>query len=396
MSLPLYDAVKVTQDLVRCPSVTPANAGALDVLQQALEALGFVCTRLPFSEEGTDDVDNLYARLGTAGPNFCFAGHTDVVPVGDAGDWSHDPFAATISDGRLHGRGVVDMKGAIGAFVAATSRLLREKEASSLPGSISFLITGDEEGVAINGTVKMLQWLEEQGEELDFCLVGEPTNPSVLGDMIKIGRRGSMNGWITVAGTQGHVAYPHLADNPIPRLLQIMNGLDALPLDQGNDHFQPSNLEITEIEVGNTATNVIPAEAKCRFNIRFNTEQTADDLITQVQRICDAVKAQGPEGSDVTCKVQVSGDAFLTPPGYLSDLIAGAVGKVTGQQPALSTTGGTSDARFIKNYCPVSEFGLISQTMHKVDEQVAVSDIEKLADIYTEILRGFFDENRAV
>ncbi|WP_321397117.1 succinyl-diaminopimelate desuccinylase [Emcibacter sp.] len=373
--------VEFTRDLIRCPSITPVEAGALDVLERKLTELGFTCTRLPFSEAGTPDVDNLYARLGTGAPNFCFAGHTDVVPVGAAADWSVDPFAATIKDGWLTGRGAADMKGAIAAFVAAVSRLLQSGE---VQGSISFLITGDEEGPAINGTVKMLQWLEEKGEKLDYCLVGEPTNPTKLGEMAKIGRRGSLNTKLVVKGIQGHVAYPHLADNPIPRLIEILHRLTARKLDDGNDHFQPSNLEVVTIDVGNEASNVIPAEAEARFNIRFNNEQTIDGLKDWIRSVCEDV------GGEVELEMKASGDAFLTPPGVLSELISGAVEKVTGVRPELSTTGGTSDARFIKDYCPVSEFGLVSQTMHKVDERVRVEDIELLADIYTEILNRFF------
>jgi succinyl-diaminopimelate desuccinylase len=377
----IVNPVEFTRDLIRCPSVTPADAGALDVLEHKLTALGFTCTRLPFSEPGTPDVDNLYARLGTEAPNFCFAGHTDVVPVGAAADWSVDPFAGEVKDGWLTGRGAADMKGAIAAFVAAVSRLLADGE---VKGSLSFLITGDEEGPAINGTIKMLQWLEEQGEKLDYCLVGEPTNPTRLGEMAKIGRRGSLNTRLVVKGTQGHVAYPHLADNPIPRLIEILHRLTSKKLDDGNDHFQPSNLEVVTIDVGNEASNVIPAEAEARFNIRFNNEQSIDGLKYWIRSVCEEV------GGEVELDMKASGDAFLTPPGVLSDLITGAVEKVTGVKPELSTTGGTSDARFIKDYCPVSEFGLVSQTMHKVDERVRVEDIEQLADIYTEILNRFF------
>lgn len=380
----ILDPVKLTQDLIRCPSVTPADAGALDVLQNTLEALGFVCTRLPFSESGTPDVDNLYARLGTKAPNFCFAGHTDVVPVGAKGDWSDDPFAGVIKDGMLLGRGASDMKGAVAAFAAAVS--IFKKEQGEFNGSISFLITGDEEGPAINGTVKMLEWLERKGEKLDYCLVGEPTNPSHLGDMAKIGRRGSFNASLTVKGTQGHVAYPHLADNPLPHLLGILNQLVAKELDQGNAHFQPSNLEIVSIDVGNKASNIIPTEATAKFNIRFNNEQTDAGLQDWIRGICEA------SGVKYDLSMKSSGDAFLTPPGRLSSLISDAVKTITGRTVELSTTGGTSDARFIKNHCPVSEFGLVNETMHKVDEQVSIQDIEDLCKIYTEMLRLFFAE----
>jgi len=382
--VPVYDPVELTQNLIRCPSITPVDAGALDVLQSALTELGFVCQRLPFTEEGTPDVDNLYARLGTDAPNFCFAGHTDVVPVGAATDWSSDPFAAQIKDGMLYGRGAADMKGAIASFVSAVSEFVQNGE---FKGSISFLITGDEEGPAINGTIKMLQWLEENGEKLDYCLVGEPTNPTTLGEMAKIGRRGSLNSHLVVKGTQGHVAYPHLSDNPIPRMVKILDQLISKDLDEGNDHFQPSNLEIVTVDVGNLASNVIPAQAEARFNIRFNNEQSIDGLKDWIRSVCDSV------GGEYDLEMRASGDAFLTPPGVLSDLLTSAIEKITGRKPDLSTTGGTSDARFIKNYCPVSEFGLVSQTMHQVDERVKVDDIVLLKDIYLEILKQFFAEH---
>jgi len=377
------DPVKLTQDLIRCPSVTPVDAGALDVLQKTLEDMGFKCHRLPFSEAGTPDVDNLYARIGSEAPNFCFAGHTDVVPVGKANAWSADPFSGVIKDGMLLGRGASDMKGAVAAFAAAVSSFLAEKPA--FKGSISFLITGDEEGPAINGTIKMLKWLEEQGEKLDYCLVGEPTNPTQLGDMAKIGRRGSLNSRLTIKGIQGHVAYPHMADNPVPHLIGILSQLMAKELDQGNAHFQPSNLEIVSVDVGNEASNIIPAEATAKFNIRYNNEQTDAGLQDWIRGICAA------SGADFELEMKSSGDAFLTPPGRLSNLISDAVEKVTGRKPELSTTGGTSDARFIKNHCPVSEFGLVNKTMHKIDEQVAVRDIEDLCKIYTQMLRLFFE-----
>ena len=380
-----FDPVRLTQDLVRCPSVTPHEGGALDVLSARLEALGFTCTRLPFSQDGTPDVDNLYARLGTAQPNFCFAGHTDVVPIGDETAWSVPPFEAAIEDGVLVGRGATDMKGAIAAFVAAVSRLVKD---STPKGSISFLITGDEEGPAINGTPKMLQWLEEQGEVIDHCLVGEPTNPTVLGEMIKIGRRGSVNAWLTVHGVQGHVAYPHLADNPLPRLAAMIERITREPLDDGTDHFQPSNLEITNIEVGNDATNVIPGAGRVRFNIRFNDSQTPEGLETRLRAQLDSVVQT--HGGSYTLEMQVNGDAFVTQPGAFSAIVAEAVAQATGRTCELSTTGGTSDARFIKNYAPVIEFGLISQTMHKTDEQVAVSDLVQLTAIYEQVLRSYF------
>lgn len=394
-TLPVIDPVALTQSLIRCPSVTPADAGALDVLAQALTGLGFVCHRMTFSEEGTPDIDNLYARLGTQGPNFCFAGHTDVVPVGNAGGWTVDPFAAEIRDGKLYGRGTADMKGGIAAFVAAVSRLMAEQ--GTPDGSISLLITGDEEGPSINGTRKVLDWMAERGETIDVCLVGEPTNPRVLGDMIKIGRRGSISGWITVHGTQGHVAYPHLANNPVPRLIRMVSALLAEPLDLGNDFFQPSNLEVVSIDVGNPTTNIIPGEARALFNIRFNTLHTAASLEAWIRARLDAsVLDPARDGADAdpaafyTLKMTESGEAFLTEPGPFSTLLTQAVEAVTGRTPELSTTGGTSDARFIKNVCPVAEFGLVGQTMHKVNEHIAVEDLENLTRIYQQILTGYF------
>ncbi|MEQ9143137.1 MAG: succinyl-diaminopimelate desuccinylase [Parvibaculaceae bacterium] len=379
------DPVALAADLIRCPSVTPEEGGALDLLQARLEALGFTCTRLPFSDEGTPDVDNLYARFGTAAPHFCFAGHTDVVPVGDAEAWSVDPFAAEIRDGTLFGRGATDMKGSIAAFAAAAARRIA---AGDIKGSVSFLITGDEEGPAINGTRKMLEWLADKGEVIDDCLVGEPTNPQTLGDMIKIGRRGSTNGWITAYGAQGHVAYPHLADNPVPRLVAMLARLTGDVLDEGTDHFQPSNLEVTQITVDNEATNVIPAEARARFNIRFNALHDAASLEARVRAHLDAVTQE--MGGTYELKMVASGEAFLTAPGRLSSLVSDAVAEVTGRTPELSTSGGTSDARFIKNYASVVEFGLVSQSMHKVDEHARVDDIRALTDIFDKVLQGYF------
>lgn len=376
------DAVKLTQNLIRCASVTPADAGALDVLQAVLENLGFTCRRLPFSEEGTATIDNLYARRGTGAPNFCFAGHTDVVPVGNPDQWQNDPFGGAVKGGVIYGRGASDMKGAIAAFVAAVSGFIEKQ--GDFDGSISLLITGDEEGPAINGTVKVLDWLSAQGEKLDYCLVGEPTNPRKVGDMAKIGRRGSLNSRLTVKGTQGHVAYPDLADNPIPRLVRMLDGLLLRKLDDGNAHFQPSNLEIVSIDVGNSASNIIPAQAVAHFNIRFNNEQTDEGLQDWIRSVCDDV------GGKYDLKMKASGDAFLTAPGRLSIVITDAVKKVTGRTVTLSTSGGTSDARFIKNHCPVSEFGLVNKTMHKVDECVSLDELDQLTKIYTEILRAFF------
>jgi len=377
------DALDLARALIRCPSVTPEDGGALATLIGALEPLGFACHRMTFSAAGTPDVDNLYARFGDAGPNFCFAGHTDVVPVGDTAGWTVDPFGAEIADEVLYGRGATDMKGAIACFVEATARFLA-KRGPDFGGSISLLITGDEEGPSINGTRKVLDWMDERGEKLDACIVGEPTNPTKLGEMVKIGRRGSLSGFLSVRGIQGHTAYPHLADNPLPRLLAMLSAIANEPLDDGTEHFQPSNLQLTTIDVGNRATNIIPGVARAAFNIRYNDLHTANTLEAWLRQRFDAV------GGDYELEFQRTGDAFLTPPGRLSDLLSGAIEAATGIRPELSTTGGTSDARFIKDYCPVAEFGLISQSMHKVDERAALPDLARLTDIYEAVLDGFF------
>lgn len=377
------DPVTLTQALIRCPSVTPTDAGALGVLEDALKPLGFTCQRLPFSAPGTPDVDNLYARLGTSGPNLCFAGHTDVVPVGDEAAWTHPPFGAEIHDGILYGRGAVDMKTGIAAFVAATSRFLAE-QGDGFAGSISFLITGDEEGPAINGTIKVLDWMQAQGEVMDACIVGEPTNTTVLGETIKIGRRGSLNGFITQHGSQGHVAYPQHADNPVPKLVKLLHALSTATLDDGTEHFDPSNLEITTVDTNNPTTNVIPNSGRAGFNVRFNDLHTPDSLKAWLREVLNGA------GDNFDLDISVSGEAFLTPPGLLSDAMSAAVTKVTGRVPELSTSGGTSDARFIKDHCAVAEFGLMNQTAHKIDECAAVDDIRALADIYLEMLRGYF------
>ena len=377
------DPVAFTADLIRCPSITPFEGGALDLLQRTLEGMGFTCHRLPFSDVDTPDVDNLYARYGTAAPNFCFAGHTDVVPTGPVDEWSADPFLAEIKDGVLIGRGAADMKGAIAAFASAAQKFI---DSGTFDGSISFLITGDEEGPAINGTKKMLDWLDETGEKLDICVVGEPTNPNELGEMAKIGRRGSMNMILTVKGTQGHVAYPHLADNAAHRLVAMLDALTSASLDDGNDHFQASSLQITSIDIGNPTENVIPGEAEARFNIRFNDMHTSDSLAQWIRGKLDGASG----GTEYDLKIRVSGESFVFQPGELSGLISDACEKVVGRRPELSTTGGTSDARFIKNHCPVAEFGLISQTMHKVDERTRIDDINKLSEIYLEMLEAYF------
>jgi len=378
------DPIELSRRLIRCPSVTPEDAGVLGVLAGYLEGIGFICHRLPFSEPGTPDVDNLYARIGDGQPNFCFAGHTDVVPTGDLAEWTTDPFAAEISDGRLYGRGASDMKSAVACFATAAARYL-DGLGGDLPGSISLLITGDEEGPAINGTPKMLDWLVENGETIDACMVGEPTCPDNLGEMIKIGRRGSLNASISVHGTQGHVAYPALADNPVPRLLAFLSRISEQPLDGGTEHFPPSNLEITTIDVGNPTTNLIPSQAGARLNIRFNDRHTGDSLRKALE------DHRAATAGDSELEVEVSGEAFLTPPGRLSEIIAAAVKTETGIEPQLSTTGGTSDARFIKDHCPVAEFGMINQTAHKVDENIPLADIEALARIYEAVLSAYFE-----
>jgi succinyl-diaminopimelate desuccinylase len=377
------DPVGLSQALIRCASVTPTEGGALNLLQSVLQDLGFTCHRRIFEDVDTPPVDNLYAHIGGEGPNFCFAGHTDVVPVGDEAAWTLEPFAAEIRDGVLYGRGVSDMKGAIAAFVAATDRYL--SQAGGRPkGSISLLITADEEGPAINGTVKMLKWLEERGDRIDHCVVGEPTNPTKLGETIKIGRRGSMSGHIVVRGKQGHVAYPQLADNPVPKLVELLARLSARQFDTGNAHFQPTNLEITTVDVGNEAGNVIPASAEARFNIRFNTEQTSAAMAGWLEQQVDAT-----DGASLS--LSVSAEPFLTDPGPFTDLLTRAVADATGRAPELNTAGGTSDARFITNYCPVAEFGLTNETAHKVDECALVDDIVALSEIYRRILEYYFD-----
>ncbi|POF34466.1 succinyl-diaminopimelate desuccinylase [Roseibium marinum] len=380
-------AVTIARDLIRCPSVTPAEGGALSFLQELLAGAGFSVSRVTFKDADTPDVDNLFATIGSGKPHFVFAGHTDVVPAGAAGDWRHDPFEGTISNGFLFGRGAVDMKGGIAAFAAAALEFTGETGAD-FGGTISLLITGDEEGPAVNGTVKLLQWAKEQGHEFDACIVGEPTNPDKLGDAIKIGRRGSLSGVISVTGIQGHVAYPHLADNPIPGLVRLLAALDALQLDRGNERFQPSNLEVVNIDVGNAAFNVIPARAEARFNIRFNDAWTLDSLKAKIRETL-----QGVDLGSLLLEIGFRRDAsesFLTKDETLIAALGKAVEAETGRVPELSTGGGTSDARFIKNYCPVVEFGLVGQTMHKVDECAAVDDLDRLAAIYKRFLTSYF------
>ena len=384
------DPLNLSQALIKCPSVTPDSGEAIDVLQDILSEMGFRCEQVNFSAANTPDVNNLYARFGHSSPNFCFAGHTDVVPVGDLEAWTVDPFGAEIKKGMLCGRGASDMKTAIACFVAAVSRFIDTRD-NSFKGSISLLITGDEEGPAINGTKKLLEWITEKGDVLDACLVGEPTNPNELGDMIKIGRRGSLNGYLTVSGIQGHTAYPHLADNPIHLIVKMIETITSKELDQGTDHFQASTIQVSTIDVDNLATNVIPAKARSTFNVRFNDLHKASDIERWLREKFDAVTNQTDSSYDLITKV--SGEAFLSPPGQLSTVLSGAIKEVTGRTPVLSTSGGTSDARFIKDYCPVAEFGMVGATMHKVDESVKLVDLETLTAIYTTTLKNYFGVN---
>ena len=384
-SHPVIDPVELTRDLIRIPSVTPADEGAMDVLERTLTGLGFTCRRMVFegpSGVGPDArIENLYARRGTASPNLCFAGHTDVVPTGRVEAWSSDPFAAEVKDGVLYGRGAVDMKGGIAAWTAAVSRVLAAGEPA---GSLSFLITGDEEGPALHGTKRVVEALMAEGEVIDACVVGEPSSQQALGDMIKVGRRGSLNTWITVHGKQGHVAYPDRAANPAPVMARLLARLADHELDQGYEAFQPSNLEITTIDIGNPATNIIPSEAKARLNIRFNPTHTGDDLIAWLNSV--AGEAQADSGLRIELEHLCSGNAFLTPAGDFVTAVQEAVEAETGRRPVASTTGGTSDARFIRAMCPVLELGLVGQTMHQVDERVPVAELEALTRVYERVI----------
>jgi len=390
------DPIANLQTLIRCPSVTPAEGGALSALEAMLAPLGFTVERMIATEPGLPDVENLYARLGTAEPHLMFAGHTDVVPVGDEASWSHPPFGAEIADGEMFGRGAVDMKGGIACFIAAVARHIEKHGAPK--GSISFLITGDEEGPSVNGTEKLLKWAAEKGERWDACLVGEPTNPDALGDMIKIGRRGSVSGKVTVFGVQGHAAYPHLADNAVRGLLPLSAALMDPPFDAGTAEFPASNLEVTTVDVGNPATNVVPAKATFAFNIRFNDTWTADTVKAEIIRRLDAAASDQtlrPDRQPTRYEIiwaERPSHVFLTRNNALIGSLSAAVEAVTGKQPTLSTTGGTSDARFIKDYCPVVEFGLVGQTMHMVDERVALGDLETLTQIYGTFLSRWFGD----
>jgi len=382
----MTDALSIARELLRCPSVTPADAGALAVLERILKQAGFETHRVTFGEPGTADIDNLYARLGSSAPHITFAGHTDVVPPGDETAWSHGAFSGEVKDGILYGRGAVDMKGGIACSVAAVLDFLA---ANGPPkGSISFLITGDEEDISVNGTVKLLQWAAARGEKFDHCVLGEPSNVETLGDCIKIGRRGSQSGTLYVDGVQGHVAYPQRASNPVPDIARLIVALTEEPLDHGSAQFQPSNLEFTSVDVGNKAANVIPAQARAKFNIRFNDHHTQESL----RALVDARLAKAA-GNRIKARIvwePSNSNVFVTKPGPFTDLAVTAIEEVTGRRPELSTSGGTSDARFIASYCPVIEFGLVGQTMHQIDERTPVSDLEKLTRIYRGILNRYF------
>ena len=378
-------ALDITRALIRCPSVTPQEGGALAYLEKLLGDAGFATHRVTFVDKDTPDVENLYARIGEGAPHLTFAGHTDVVPTGDETLWRFPPFSAEVADGRVWGRGACDMKGGIAAFAAAALRYVDKH--GKRRGTISLLITGDEEGPAINGTVKLLDWADARGEKFSHAIVGEPTNPNALGDMIKIGRRGSLNGDITVAGRQGHSAYPQQADNPIPTLARIVTALSAAPLDEGNAAFDPTRLVVTSFDVGNSARNVIPGEATAKFNVRFNDIWTPETLGARIKEIV----AEAAAGADARVKIHPTNSiSFRTQRSTFTDMVVAAIEKKTGRTPELSTTGGTSDARFITNYCPVLEFGLVGKTIHATDENVEVEDLEKLADIYGEILERYF------
>ena len=387
----MNDALSIARDLIRCRSVTPADAGALGVLENVLKAAGFEVHRVTFSESGTADVDNLYARIGDRAPHITFAGHTDVVPPGDESAWSMGAFSGEVKDGFLYGRGAVDMKGGIACSVAAVLQYLADhggKPQESGKGSISFLITGDEEDVSINGTIKLLQWAAARGETFDHCVLGEPSNVETLGDCIKVGRRGSQSGTLYVDGVQGHVAYPHRASNPVPDIARLIVAISDEPLDSGSAQFQPSNLEFTSVDVGNGATNVIPGQARAKFNIRYNDLHTQAGLRELVEtRLAKAA------GNRIKARIvwePSNSNVFLTKPGPFTDLAVDAIAEVTGRKPELSTSGGTSDARFISSYCPVIEFGLLGQTMHQVDERASVADIEQLTRVYRGILERYF------
>ena len=378
--------LQLAKELIRFPSITPTDAGVMGHLEKKLKSLGFKTKVLTFAEKNTKPVKNLYARLGTKSPNLCFAGHLDVVPPGNINDWTIKPFKPAIKKGHLIGRGANDMKSSIAAFVSAVSKYISEKKPN---GSISLLITGDEEGVAINGTKKVVEYLKKKKEKIDFCIVGEPTNPSKLGEMIKIGRRGSMNGKLTINGVQGHVAYPHRAKNPVTTLIKIFNEFKKIKLDKGTKDFQPSNLEITRINIDNNADNVIPALASGTFNVRFNNKHSSNSIKTKLNKIIKKVTSKDKVKFEMNYRV--SGEAFLSKPNSTTYMVRDVIKKITKINPKLSTTGGTSDARFIRKISPCLEFGLVGKTMHKIDEAVSLTDLKKLTQIYQNILKKYFN-----
>lgn len=391
------DPVEICAELIRCESVTPADDGALRRLGGLLSRVGFETEIVTFSDTDTPDIDNLYARIGTGAPYLLFAGHTDVVPTGDASDWKHPPFSAEIVDGEMYGRGTVDMKGGVAAFAAAAINYLATHD-GNMPGSIGFLITGDEEGPAINGTIKLLKWAHEKGERFDHCIVGEPTSANALGDQIKIGRRGSHSVTLHIDGMQGHAAYPHLADNPVRGLGTVLAALFSTPLDEGSEHFEPSTLEAVGISGGTGAWNVIPGRASVMLNSRYNDLWTPETLQAEIERRVKSVAADmslRPNGKgDLKFSFEPgpsASDVFLTRDDALIDALSGTIERITGQRPQLSTGGGTSDARFIKDYCPVVEMGLVGQTMHKVDERVPVAELKALSTIYLRFIETYFE-----
>jgi succinyl-diaminopimelate desuccinylase len=383
--MPLINELELAKELIKFPTITPVDAGVMKFLEKKLKSLGFKTKILEFKEKNSKPVKNLYARLGTKGLNFCYAGHLDVVPPGDLKDWTVNPFKPIVKKGHLIGRGANDMKSSIAAFVAAVSNFINNNDFN---GSISLLITGDEEGIAVNGTKKVVDYLKRKKEKIDFCLVGEPTNPNKLGEMIKIGRRGSMTGRLKIIGTQGHVAYPHRANNPSNTLVKILSALKKIKFDKGTKDFQPTNLEITKINIENTADNVIPGEANATFNIRFNNKHSSSSLKAKLNKIFNKITKQNK--SKFNIEYSVSGEAFLTKPNSITFMIRDVIKKITKVNPKLSTTGGTSDARFIRKISPCLEFGLVGKTMHKVDEAVSVADLKKLTLIYSQILKNYF------
>ena len=382
----VINELSLTKELIKIPSITPLDGGAIALVAKHLRSLGFRCTILNFKDKNTAPIKNLYARLGTSSPNFCFAGHTDVVPTGNIKSWNVGPFSGTVKDGKIYGRGTSDMKGAIACFIAAVSEFLQNKK--KFAGSISFIITGDEEGVAINGTKKVVDYLKKKKEKIDFCLVGEPSNRKKIGQMMKIGRRGSLTTYVTLSGIQGHVAYPHEACNPSTPIIKILDKLKSWKLDSGTNNFQPSNLEITKVSTDSNADNVIPATASATFNIRFNNKHTYTTLKKRISSITEQISKK------YKCKAKIkyseTGTAFITKPGKTVQMMSKVIKNITNHKPVLSTSGGTSDARFIKDIAPCVEFGLVGNTMHKVNECVAITDLKKLKRIYYKVLELYF------